>query len=111
MLAFVASVLSKTANEPVFRYGGEEFTILFPKITVKDCWDHLNEICEAVAQSKFKIRRQSSKTNGTERLVSVTISIGVAEQGLKHSSFKEVLKAADRALYRAKKKGRNCVSK
>jgi len=41
----------------------------------------------------------------------VTISIGYAENNSKTPTPEAVLKAADKALYRAKKKGRNCVSK
>lgn len=45
------------------------------------------------------------------KIVSVTISIGVAESNEKLRTPDEVLKAADRALYRAKDKGRNTVSR
>jgi diguanylate cyclase (GGDEF)-like protein len=43
--------------------------------------------------------------------VSVTISIGVAERSAKSAMPDDVLKAADEALYRAKSKGRNQVSR
>jgi diguanylate cyclase (GGDEF)-like protein len=53
---------------------------------------------------KGKKRRKDPKA------VSVTISIGVAESGPSFSKPADVIKAADQALYRAKKKGRNCVA-
>jgi diguanylate cyclase (GGDEF)-like protein len=45
------------------------------------------------------------------KTVSVTISIGVAERSDKVKTPDEVLRAADKALYRAKEKGRNRVSR
>ncbi|HZV82025.1 MAG TPA: diguanylate cyclase, partial [Geobacteraceae bacterium] len=51
--------------------------------------------------------KRGSRQGATE--VSVTISIGVAESGEGQGSSSEVLKAADKALYRAKNKGRNQV--
>ena len=42
-------------------------------------------------------------------MVSVTISIGAAEAGPNMTKTQQVLKAADKALYRAKKNGRNCT--
>jgi diguanylate cyclase (GGDEF)-like protein len=41
----------------------------------------------------------------------VTISIGVAEKSESYKTAEEVLKAADKALYKAKKNGRNCICK
>ena len=43
--------------------------------------------------------------------VSVTISIGVAKRSDKSATPEDVIKAADKALYRAKDKGRNRVSR
>jgi diguanylate cyclase (GGDEF)-like protein len=43
--------------------------------------------------------------------VSVTISIGVAERSPKFATPDAVIKAAEEALYRAKSKGRNQVSR
>jgi diguanylate cyclase (GGDEF)-like protein len=42
--------------------------------------------------------------------VSVTISIGVAERDERFNQPQDVIKAADAALYKAKKKGRNCLA-
>jgi diguanylate cyclase (GGDEF)-like protein len=41
----------------------------------------------------------------------VTVSIGVADSSTKEPTTEKVLKKADQALYRAKKAGRNQVSK
>lgn len=111
VLAFVASMLSKQVRGSVFRYGGEEFTMLFRKGSFDEIIRHLDEVREQVAKTKFRVRSSTPKKGNTPSELSVTISIGVAERSDKHSSFGEVIKAADKALYRAKKKGRNCVSK
>lgn len=110
VLAFVASILHRNCKGMAFRYGGEEFTLVFPKSPMKDCIEHLDDVRQLVADSQFRIRGYS-KTNKSDSLVNVTISIGVAEYNRNNSSFDKVIKAADVALYRAKKKGRNCVSK
>ena len=101
-----------------FRYGGEEFAILFPGTTLKEAKEHLESLREVIATKKFALRKQerrrtsSRKTKAKkQRHVAVTISIGYAEQNDKFKTPAAVLKASDKALYRAKKKGRNCVSK
>jgi len=107
-----------TGGGKPFRYGGEEFTIVFFGASLDDVKDHLEELREAVASKKFALRKQerrkknkAAKKNKDQRHVSVTISIGYAERNNKHSTPAAVIKAADKALYRAKKKGRNCISK
>lgn len=107
VLAFIAGILDKHADGSVFRYGGEEFTILLPKRNLKDAKGHLEELRKLVAESKFTLRKNISNQS---KQVGITVSIGVAEKNEKLNSFEQVIKAADKALYRAKNKGRNCVS-
>lgn len=103
-----------------YRYGGEEFLVLFNGMSAKDCKPDLETLREAIAEYKITIRdakrRPSDKKGigmrGNQRngkQVSVTISIGVAEQSQHLITPSEVIKAADKALYKAKKAGRNCV--
>jgi len=101
-----------------FRYGGEEFTVVFPRKNHTQVIAALEEVRQTIADYAVTIRnpvrsgkkdRKSSVTMGTKQ-VRVTISIGVASRDNKQS-FDEVIKAADQALYRAKNKGRNNVSK
>jgi len=102
-----------------FRYGGEEFTVVFSGITAADAKEHLESLRKTVANKKFTLRkrdRRSKKRTAKNRKagsrnVSVTISIGYAEKNASNRSSSAVMKAADKALYRAKKKGRNIVSK
>lgn len=100
-----------------FRYGGEEFCILFPGKQPTDVLDTLNEVRERIAGTKFDLRRndrrntdKASKPRGKQH-ATVTISIGVSRRDERKPSPADVIKAADKALYRAKKQGRNRVCK
>ncbi|MGC8492313.1 MAG: diguanylate cyclase [Syntrophobacteraceae bacterium] len=102
-----------------FRYGGEEFTVVFPGKSRQDALPHLEQLRSIIQSAGFVIRARNrprkkpgkpKATKGVQKTVAVTISIGVAERDTKHSSPPEVIKAADKALYRAKKAGRNRVS-
>jgi diguanylate cyclase (GGDEF)-like protein len=115
VLRLVASVLKRVENGgKAFRYGGEEFTIVFPYTTSGEAIPALEKLRVAVAKTPYaycKSQGKKSKRKPSVKQLSVTISIGVAERSEKHNQTDEVLKAADTALYRAKEKGRNCVSK
>jgi diguanylate cyclase (GGDEF)-like protein len=103
-----------------FRYGGEEFTVIFSRRRMAEAIPHLEEVRKAIAAYQLVLRDssrpqkagQGKKERGSREgeKVSVTISIGVAESG-DHSTPSEVLREADQALYRAKRKGRNVLSK
>jgi diguanylate cyclase (GGDEF)-like protein len=116
VLKLVASNLVQvTGGGKAFRYGGEEFTILFPGKSMNDVIPHLDNLREQVSKSgytKKSSKAQSSKTKkGSSSQLFVNISIGVCEKSSKYKDTNDVMKGADKALYRAKKKGRNCVSK
>ncbi|RMS43439.1 GGDEF domain-containing protein [Pseudomonas coronafaciens pv. garcae] len=118
----VASKLSKITNGggKAYRYGGEEFAIVFAAKTIEECLPHLEAIREAIATYEIQLRNKDSRPQddhqGRQRRsgaqagsVSVTVSIGVAERQPEHRTPEEVLKCADQALYAAKGAGRNCV--
>lgn len=122
VLKLVASIMAETGgNAKVYRYGGEEFTVLFKGKTAEQSLEYLEELREDIANYDLIIRDSSTRPkdkkegqanrgkNNMTKVVNVTISIGVAD----NSEFKkpqEVIKASDTALYRAKDGGRNCVS-
>jgi diguanylate cyclase (GGDEF)-like protein len=118
VLCMVASHINRVGGggKP-FRYGGEEFTVVFPGKAKQDVLPHLETLRQAVAGAQFGLRgkKRPKKTpkkrirSTSPRTVSVTISIGAAEPGRTLTRPDEVIKAADQALYKAKKKGRNCV--
>lgn len=116
VLKLVASNLAKvTGGGKAFRYGGEEFTIVFPNKTIGEVFPNLDSLRDQVSKSGYtrkpsKTQNSKSKSKSQSQLF-VTISIGVCEKSNKYKDPYEVMKGADKALYRAKKKGRNCVSK
>lgn len=121
VLRLVASKLSKvTGGGRAYRYGGEEFAVVFAGKTLDECMPHLEMIREIIATYNIQLRNQDNRPQddqqGRQRRgvaaassVSVTISIGVAERLMEHRTPEEVLKSADQALYSAKGAGRNCV--
>ncbi len=101
-----------------FRYGGEEFAIIFPGKSVEEALPHLEALRKTVEASGFVLRgrdrprKKPAKPkagNAPRNRVSVTVSIGVAERDARHQTPDQVVKAADRALYQAKEDGRNRV--
>jgi len=120
LLRMVAATLTKVlGDERAFRYGGEEFCVLFPGQSIQDAIPNLEILRRAVEASSLALRGpdrpvmkpKKPKSNGAPRqTVSVTVSIGVAEGKDRSTDPQEVIKAADEALYRAKNAGRNMVS-
>jgi diguanylate cyclase (GGDEF)-like protein len=120
VLRYVAAHLEASSRSKVFRYGGEEFSIIFPGYRVDDVQERLEYVCESLAERWFYIRmsetkrsQKSEKDRGIDlddhEQVKVTISIGVAQRTDKLRTPEDVIVAADKALYRAKKRGRNQV--
>jgi len=105
-------VLKKVANslesnlrkaDIVARYGGEEFVILLPEIDKNQADQVAEKLRLAIEKGKFP--REEFQPKGT-----VTISLGLATLPDDSSNSQELLECADRALYRAKANGRNCVA-
>jgi diguanylate cyclase (GGDEF)-like protein len=105
-----------------FRYGGEEFALVFPNRSARRVLRELEALRTRVAEHRMALRdpqrpveakagRRQRGAGGLKQGVSVTVSIGLAEANNTQRTPEEVLQAADRALYRAKEKGRNRVSR
>jgi diguanylate cyclase (GGDEF)-like protein len=115
-------VAARLAHAPggatAYRYGGEEFALIFPGKGAEECLPHLEELRETVETSRFTMRRRfrprnkpaAPKGRKTREAIVITVSIGVAEKNHRHSTADQVIQAADKALYRAKEAGRNRVS-
>lgn len=84
--------------DTIARYGGEEFMLVLCGTTQNEALAFAERVREIVESSSFE-------NNGDIR---ITISIGVAEY-LPRESFQTTINRADKALYRAKEKGRNRV--
>ncbi|SBS35481.1 Response regulator PleD [Marinomonas aquimarina] len=93
----IQSVLKK--EHLVFRYGGEEFVVIFPMTSLEQAYEHCQNIRKVVESTPFNM-------NGDP--VSITISIGVSLFNGKES-HDELFSRADKNLYQAKEQGRNKV--
>jgi diguanylate cyclase (GGDEF)-like protein len=101
-----------------YRYGGEEFALVFPGKGAEECLPHLEELRETIETSRFTMRRRfrprnkvkTEKGRKPRQQITITVSIGVAERNHRNTSPDQVVLAADKALYRAKEAGRNRVS-
>lgn len=119
VLRMVASQIRRIGGGGrAYRYGGEEFTVVFSGKDKEQARPHLEAVREAIADYPLvlrgKDRPDSAKTGRNRRgqgrrqqTVNITISIGMAERTRDLRDPELVIKAADEALYRAKNAGRN----
>ncbi len=124
-----AKIRQVSGGGKAYRYGGEEFSVVFPRLRSEDAFYYLDEVRKTIQNYEMVIRedprqddldaknaknakkqRQRGSFRTASKKVSVTISIGVADRVTIPGTPEDVLKAADEALYRAKKAGRNQVS-
>src|SRR5271155_212515 len=137
VLRMVASRLAKVSGGgQAYRCGGEEFAILFPGKNTIEIMEHLEKLRADIEASTLRLRgpdrrqeargpdrrnqrvrgrsqtghaiRQLARATSADEL-SVTASIGVATSRRENPSADEVIRAADKALYRAKAAGRNRI--
>ena len=121
VLRMIGSTLTRTegGGRP-FRYGGEEFSVLFPGKGAEEALPYLEDLREAIEATSFTLRGRDRpkvrpdkpvRSAGGRRRIAITVSIGVA-QSEPGAEADEVIRAADQALYHAKRTGRNriCVA-
>ncbi|MBR1616638.1 sensor domain-containing diguanylate cyclase [bacterium] len=84
------------------RYGGEEFVIILPETDKKDACVIAERIRKNISQISIKIDDNTS--------ISPTVSMGVAQFNVDATEAKELINAADTALYHSKHNGKNRVS-
>ena len=100
-----------------FRYGGEEFTILFANKTHDKVLVYLEDARESIAKRTFTIRREDRPKEKPDKKVkqkkqkkvNLTVSIGVAHAPIDGKTPSDIMKKADISLYKAKENGRNCT--
>ncbi|SDH12108.1 GGDEF domain-containing protein [Roseospirillum parvum] len=117
VLRMVAACLARVGGGgKAYRYGGEEFTLLFPGRAPREAGPHLESVRTLVESSGFVIRGPDRPPEPPETppsghqttRVKVTISLGAAGGEAKSDPL-EVIQRADKALYKAKEAGRNRV--
>ena len=124
VLRLVAARMMDVGSGKAFRYGGEEFALVFRRTAAEEALEHAEALRHAIAETSFVVRGlDRSQRERTERRRShrprkrhpqrvdtrVTVSIGVAEPARPATPVEQVIQAADKALYRAKEHGRNRV--
>ena len=122
VLKIVATQMRKVGGGGVpYRYGGEEFAIIFSGKHVEFCIPHLEAVRLAIGNYPIVLRNQATRPKSPkegsakrgkrkqQKKVSVTVSIGLAERDAEHNKPEQVLKTADKSLYKAKQGGRNCL--
>ena len=103
-VAYALKNTLKRDNDTVARYGGEEFAIILPNTTEKDAYIVAEELRASIESAG--ITHQKSKCADC-----VTVSMGVVTKHPRHIlSQNNMISAADKALYRSKRNGRNKVS-
>lgn len=147
VLRMVAHTLDRESGSTAYRYGGEEFCIIFKNVSAEDAYMYANKIRRKIEEREFYIRNQQNKLEAKDlfadrakrkiskhsenlkrmmsgeeekpkaasspqkkaKKVQVTISIGLADPEPNLTEPHSVMKKADKALYKAKEEGRNCV--
>jgi diguanylate cyclase (GGDEF)-like protein len=132
VLRLVAAQLARVSGGgKAYRCGGEEFSIIFAACTAGQAVPHLESLRQLIERSPFRVRTQGERrtaprgadrryhasrrkkkaptlTVASHEEVTVTVSIGVAD-AIYDEDVNQVIRAADEALYRAKRAGRNRI--
>ena len=120
VLRFVAKHIQNEADGHVFRYGGEEFSVIYRGSHSKNIMKILDLMRDDLASKIFylrtseEIRKSKTKkdrknTRSYKKTAKVTISIGVSQKTPSKKEPHDVIMKADKALYKAKDNGRNQV--
>jgi diguanylate cyclase (GGDEF)-like protein len=120
VLRYVATCLKNNTAGKAYRFGGEEFAIICEGQDFDAMVVAMEDVRKAIEEKRFEVRRKSrprrkserariKTSDGKSKAITLSVSIGVAGNSDRYDSPQEVFVAADKALYRAKKAGRNCV--
>ncbi len=119
VLKLVATELDRIkGGGEVFRWGGEEFAVIFNGKKAEDAALYVEQIRMAIEKRPFYMRskdRPAQKPKEIKKRVTspkrlfVTMSFGIATSEKSDQGPLDVMKRADSKLYEAKESGRNCV--
>lgn len=121
VLRFLAAHLERAFPGHVYRYGGEEFCVLFDGATLKTSARRIEAVRHLVSSKDFHIRlpqqarnrtsaEDRGKHQGSPVRVHINFSAGVASRSGPLETPEHVLELADKALYAAKANGRGRVT-
>ena len=101
-LVHFASVLTanRRADDILARVGGEEFAIVLPGCSLQESYEIADDLCRRLAESPLE---------SVKSALPMTASFGVAIVSRNDLEIHDVLRRADSALYRSKRRGRNRV--
>jgi diguanylate cyclase (GGDEF)-like protein len=104
LLRVLAGVLRRSirADDLVARYGGEEFVVLLG--------GRPREVQEAMERIRLKVEDRFSPVDDNPVRRQVTVSVGIAALNDNIQTLEELIEAADEAMYRAKRAGKNRVA-
>lgn len=104
VLQKVAEIMKEQSRDVdmVFRYGGEEFCIVFPETTKEEAYKVAERIRQSIEEHYFEGEEHQPNKD-------LTVSIGVATYPTDVVSEEELINKADEAMYQVKKTGRNRV--
>jgi len=102
ILRILSGLLQQNTRDvdTVFRYGGEEFSVIIPEVSKEEAYAMAERIRRVVQEHVFPYEEDQPGGN-------LTVSIGVANLPDDADEGDELVEMADRALYRAKHSGRN----
>jgi two-component system, cell cycle response regulator len=108
-LRVVALVLRENSRETdtVARYGGEEFCVILPETDDQSAEVIAERVRKAMESRPVTIDPKESEGEGAA--VNLTVSIGIAQMHSGLNFAEELVRLADKALYQAKREGRNTV--
>ncbi|MCB1608497.1 MAG: GGDEF domain-containing protein [Xanthomonadales bacterium] len=115
VLRNVARALRRCRGGHAFRYGGEEFSIVFTHSDMERISEALDLTRKRIQETRVRLgkgrlpksRPQAVRKGTKNGEVHVTVSIGLAGSADQHAHPQLLIEAADKALYKAKRDGRN----
>jgi diguanylate cyclase (GGDEF)-like protein len=117
-LRMVAAQLRRVPGATAFRYGRDEFAVLFEEMSAREAIPHLENARRVIASYAFVVRGPSrprakptapKPPTGPRVVLTVTVSIGAAERESRKRHPRHLLRQAHQALRIAIEGGRNQV--